>query len=80
MKKDDQVSEIVPLFNNLEGGAHGTSDNHEYEIHDTAKEGGTFRDKFFNCVVIGNDVVNAPSAHIVDEVNVNESRVPNNKP
>ena len=40
----------------------------------------TFHDKFFNCVVIGNDVVGALSAHIVDEVNVNESRVPNSKP
>ena len=71
-EKDDQASEIVPLFDNLEEGAHATSDNHEYEIHDTAKEGGAFHDKFFNCVVIDNDVVDVPSVHIVDEVNVNE--------
>ena len=34
-EKDDQVSEIIPFFDNLEGGAHATSDNHEYEIHKT---------------------------------------------
>ena len=28
-EKDDQTSEIVPFFNNLEGGAHATSDNDE---------------------------------------------------
>ena len=38
-EKDDHVSEIIPFFDNLEGGAHATSDNHEYEIHDTVKEG-----------------------------------------
>ena len=75
-EKDDQASEIVPLFDNLEEGAHATSDNHEYEIHDTAKEGGAFHDKFFNCVVIDNDVVDVPSVHIVDEVNVNEIEFP----
>ena len=71
-EKDDQTSEIFPFCNNLEGGAHATRDNHEYKIHDTATERGTIHDKFFNCVVIGNDIVDAPSVHIVNEVNVNE--------
>ena len=43
-EKDDQASEMVPFFNNLEG-AHATSNNHEYEIHDTTKDGGIFHDK-----------------------------------